>query len=501
MLAVILIIPFAAAGAALALRSSPTRLALLIGTAAAHAGLVAVCWVRPPAASPHGWLALDPLGLLFLSLVSALFLCAALYSIGYLGHAEERSNRVFVACLLGFLGAMSLVTISQHLGLLWVAVEATTLASAPLIYFHRSQRSLEATWKYLLICSVGIALALLGTFFLAVAGSPERGGEPLPLVVGGLVSRAPLLQVSWLKGAFLFLLVGYGTKMGLAPLHTWLPDAHSEAPSPASALLSGALLNCAFLGILRGVQICEAAGEGPFARRLLVVFGLLSLAVAGAFMVGQADFKRMLAYSSVEHMGILALGVGLGGAAAYGAMLHAVNHSLTKAMLFFAAGNIVIAYRTKSAAEVRGVLRRLPVSGALLVGGFLAIIGSPPFGPFLSEFTILNEALAQGRFALGAGYLALLAVAFLGMGAAVLPMAQGSDEDAGGGGRARHAGPGDDGAAPGAMRPAPAGRREPWLLIAAPLALFAAVLVLGVYVPAGLRAVLEQAARLVGGAP
>ena len=234
---------------------------------------------------------------------------------------------VFAGCLLLFLATMTLVTVSRHLGLMWVGVEATTLASAPLIYFHRHHRSLEATWKYLLICSVGIALALLGNFFVAVAAR-SAGGPMIHLTIDDLVAHAGSLNPLWLKAAFLFFLVGYGTKMGLAPLHTWLPDAHSEAPSVVSALLSGALLNCAFLTILRTHSLLSAAGLAAFSSDLLVLFGLLSMAVAAVFILGQADFKRMLAYSSVEHMGILALGIGIGGAATFGAMLHAVNHSL-----------------------------------------------------------------------------------------------------------------------------------------------------------------------------
>ena len=224
---------------------------------------------------------------MFLTLTSLLFLASSFYAVAYLrgerdqpradfeegflfSNAREAS---FTGCLLLFLAAMTLVTLSQHLGLLWVAVEATTLASAPLIYFHRHHRSLEATWKYLLICSVGIALALLGIFFLAVAAS-SPGTVRVSLVLNDLLLAAPHLNPLWLKAAFVLMLVGYGTKMGLAPFHTWLPDAHSEAPSVASALLSGALLNCAFLGILRIHQVCVASGLADFSERLLLVLGL-----------------------------------------------------------------------------------------------------------------------------------------------------------------------------------------------------------------------------------
>jgi hydrogenase-4 component F len=378
-----------------------------------------------------------------------------------------------------FVASMTLVTVSQHLGLLWVAVEATTLSSAPLIYFHRHHRSLEAAWKYLLICSVGIALALLGNFLLAVAGAGAHG-EPTSLYLSDLLAHASALQSPWLKASFLFFLVGYGTKMGLAPMHTWLPDAHSESPSVVSALLSGALLNCAFLGILRSHQVCVAAGLGSFSGDLLVLFGLLSMAFAAVFILGQADFKRMLAYSSVEHMGILSLGVGIGGTGVFGSALHAVNHSLTKGTLFLVAGNILAAYHSKSVREVRGIRGRLPVSGLLWVCGFLAITGSPPFGPFLSELTILKAAVDGGRGVVAGLYLALLALVFIGMANVVLSMLQGRS-------------------APEAEVAGSAPRREALWSIAPPVALGLLVLVLGCYVPTPLNRVLLDAARSLGG--
>jgi hydrogenase-4 component F len=371
---------------------------------------------------------------------------------------------------------MTLVTCSQNFGLLWVAVEATTLASAPLIYFHRHHRSLEATWKYLLICSVGIALALLGNFFLAVAAT-SSGSAPIPLILSSLVQQASQLHPTWLKAAFLLFLVGYGTKMGLAPLHTWLPDAHSEAPSVVSALLSGALLNCAFLGIVRAQQVCAAAGQAAFGQDLLVGFGLLSLAVAAVFILGQTDYKRMLAYSSVEHMGIITLGVGLGGGATFGALLHAVNHSLTKAMLFLVAGNILAVYQSKSTVDVRGVLRVLPVSGMLWVVGFLAITGSPPFGLFISELTVLKGAFDQGRGGVALVYLVLLAMIFVGMATIVLGMAQGAPKD---------------------KRLESTKSDESRLAIMPTAALAVIVLVLGLYIPPVLQHAIQEAARALG---
>ena len=255
----------------------------------------------------------------------------------------------FTGCCLLFLAAMTLVIVSQHWGLMWVAVEATTLASAPLIYFHRSPKSLEATWKYLVICSVGIALALLGNFFLAVAAQGMSQRAFHPMLIENLETHARELDPQWLKAAFLLLLVGYGTKMGLAPLHTWLPDAHSEAPSMISALLSGVLLNCAFLAILRGHSLAGQSRTWALsARTCWFCSGCYRWPWPDLFIISQMDYKRLLAYSSVEHMGILALGVGIGGIAGFGSMLHAVNHSVAKAMLFLAAGNTMAYFHTKS---------------------------------------------------------------------------------------------------------------------------------------------------------
>jgi hydrogenase-4 component F len=488
MILALVFLPLLAALASVLIRPDRPRRALLVATAASHAVLTAACWISPPAFAPGAWVGLDAAGRLFLGITSLLFLAVSVYAAHGLGR-EARGRQteadtgsvfvnapeaVFTACLLVFLSTMTLVAASQHLGLLWVAVEATTLATAPLIYFHRQARSLEATWKYLLVCSVGIALALLGNFLVVVA-SANSGGAGGTLLVPALIARGAGLQAPWLKAAFVFLLVGYGTKMGLAPMHTWLPDAHSEAPSPVSALLSGALLNCAFLGILRAHAICAAAGLGHFSGQLLVAFGLLSMAVAAAFLVNQPDFKRMLAYSSVEHMGLLALGAGLGGVAMWGAMLHAVNHSVVKAALFMIAGNFLFAYRTKSVARVAGAVRISPISGFLWLAGLFAITGSPPFGTFASEFTMFKEAFGQGRGGVAVVALLALTIAFIGMSRAFLGMALGRAPE--GQAKVREYAP--------AFGPA--------------LILLAISLALGLWIPRGLMDVLGPAARLLGG--
>jgi hydrogenase-4 component F len=445
--------------------------------------LRAAAWIARPAPILGGWLALGPLELPFLTVTSILSLAAAVYAAPYLAResrhpgggegepAVRAPEALFTGCLLLFLATMTLVIAAQHFGLIWVAVEATTLASAPLIHFHRNHRSLEAAWKYLVICSVGIALALLGNFFLVVAAPAGQGG----LTVPGLVRRAGSLDPAWLKAAFLLFLVGYGTKMGLAPLHTWLPDAHSEAPSLVSALLSGALLNCALLALLRIHAVCEAAGLGRFSGDLLILFGLLSMGLAAAFIIGQSDYKRLLAYSSVEHIGIITLGIGLGGGGGFAAILHLLNHSLTKGMLFLLAGNLLTVYRDKQISAVHGAIRVLPISGALWLAGLLALTGTPPFGLFLSEFLILKAAIDAGRWVVVASYLALLTIIFVGLAAVFLRMAYGP--------------------APSHLR-APV--REPVASWLPPALLAAGTLLLGVWLPGPLARAIEAALPLGG---
>ena len=453
-------------------RFGAARVRALVGIAAVHLVLVATLWLHPAPAAFGGWMGQDALGLIVLSLTSVLFFATALYAVGYLRRERPRGGRVFVGGLLGFLAATSLVALSQHLALLWVGLEATTFTVAPLIFHRHDRRSLEAVWKYLLISSVGIALALLGIFFLATA---QSGAAGRPLLLPDLLAHARDLHPAWLHAAFLFLLAGFGTKMGLAPLHTWKPDTYGEAPSLVSGLMAGALTSCAFLGVARITQVTMAAGMAPFVQPVLLGFGLLSLAVAAIFIIGQSDVKRLLAYSSVEHMGLLVLGLGLGGIGAYGTVLHVLNNGLAKAWLFLVAGNVVLATGSSAAAANRGLMRTLPVSGALLVLGLFAITGSPPFGLFQSEFTILRAAVGAGHPWIAAAMLVFLAVIFVGMALLILEMALGDPT-------------------PRATR-----ARESWWLLAGPVALATAVLMLGVYIPAPLQHALASAATALGG--
>lgn len=452
------------------------HLAALLTVTSLHAAGTALLWAGWDDARLAPVLAVDSTGLFFLTISSLLFLLTSLYTGPYLlrgTHDPQTSPHRFVPCLLWFLSSLTLVAATQNLALLWVAVEATTLATAPLVYFYRRSGSLEAAWKYLLLCSVGIALALLGTFFLGIAGS---GLSPSPgLSLPSLLEAAPRLSRPWLEAAFILALVGYGTKMGLAPLHMWLPDAHSQAPSPISALLSGALLNGALLALLRFHQVVVVSGDAAFARSFLLLLGFVSLVVACAFLVGQRDVKRLLAYSSIENMGIIAIGVAVGGAGVFGALFHALNHSLCKAGLFFCAGNVLRGYGTTSARDVRGMLRRQPATGILLLLLFLAIGGMPPFGAFWSKLLVFQAAMTGGSPATGVFFLGLVAVAFLGMAGAILPMLQGLPD-------------------PGRGRVT-----EPRLAIVAPLAALAFLLLLGIWLPEPLAATLTEAASRLGG--
>jgi hydrogenase-4 component F len=473
----LILFPLVMAAIAALVPSNGRRPWLLPLTAVPHLAMTVLVLARPELTVTAPWLVLDPPGRIVQLLIGTLFVLCSFYTVGYLRHRKERSNRVFCACLLAFLGITSLVTWSHHLGLMWVAIEGTTLVSAPLIYFNRTQRSIEATWKYLLVGSVGIALALLGTFFLAYASL--HAGLESKLTFEHLVRHAPSLSKPWLHAAFILLLVGYGTKMGLAPMHTWKPDAYGEAPGVVGTILAGGVTSCAFLALLRIYHICNAAGETAYVSRLLLFMGLLSMAVAGLFMVGQRDFKRLLAYSSVEHMGILVLGLGIGGPALFGTMLHVLTNGLTKGVLFISAGNIHRAYGSKNIDEVRGAMRRLPLSGTLFLAGFLAITGSPPFGPFISEFSILNGAFDAGRFVTAGLFLVLLLVVFIGMGATVLRVVQGRVP----------------------IEAADTPFRDS-LLTGAPAVIFMAlVLLLGLYIPAPLTNLLNNAVNFLEARP
>jgi hydrogenase-4 component F len=473
MIALLIAIPLLGALIAWVIRDNRQRPVVLPVVGGLHLLLTLALLSHTPPPALGGWIVLDPLGKLVLLGVSILFICCALYSVGYLSYRRERSNRVLCMGLSLCLGAMSLACVCQHLGLLWVAIESTTLAMAPLIYFNRNARSIEATWKYMLICSIGIAMALLGLYFLAYA-TVVANQEPT-LLLTPLLAQARGLSPAWLNGAFIFLLVGFGTKIGLAPLHTWKPDAYGEAPGLVGALLAGGLVNCGFLGICRIYQICVAAGNTPFFHDALVALGLLSMAFAAVFVLRQADFKRLLAYSSVEHVGFIAIGLGLGKGALYGTVFHIFTNGLTKGVLFLTAANIHRSYKSKRAERVRGVMERLPWSGWLFMAALFAVTGSPPFATFLSEFMILNGIFSDGRLVAGTVIILLFAVIFTGMALTVLPILTGrAGDDL------------DD-----------SGYRDRLLTVGPPLLLLLLTLILGVRMPQPLQEIVAATTALL----
>jgi hydrogenase-4 component F len=470
-------LPLLAALLAFFTDSVAARVRLLPVTASLHLAVLLLVLRGWDPLPPNAWLGLDALGGWTLLVISVLFLFCAFYAPAYLALRPDRDNRIFVTSFLAFLGLASLLAQARHPGLVWVAMETTTLATAPLIYFNHNRRSIEATWKYLIIGSVGIALALLGTLFLAY--SAHMGGLSEPLFFSSLMGGAAQLSKPWLRAGFVLSLVGYGTKMGLAPLHTWKPDAYGESPGVIGALLAGGITSCAFLALLRIYAIVAAAGEIQFARELMVGMGLLSMLWAAVFMVRQLDIRRLLAYSSVEHMGILAFGIGIGGRAARFALFHLAANALVKGVLFMSAGNINRSYASKRLPYVTGAIRRTPVSGWLFFLGFLAITGTPPFAPFISEFNIAATALSRPYLWTGVAFLVLLGGIFLAMSDTVVKVVFGT--------------------------PPPNRVRTPYkdtLATTAPLVLALALsMTMGLWLPASLADMIRGAAALVEGHP
>ncbi len=362
-----------------------------------------------------GYVVLDLTGAWVLLCTGIVYLLAAIFSVGYMRLLGE-DDRLwsFYALFAGFALTICLSAVMNNAGLFWIAIELTTLVSTFLVGFERGAESIEAAWKYIIIVSAGISLALLGTLLFYWAGSFVLG-PTYDMTWQVLRHAAPQMNPALATLSFLLVLVGYGTKVGLAPMHAWLPDAHSESPAPISAMLSGALLNAAMLGIVRYLSIADAATAGSLARTALVAFGVASLLVGALFIVRQQGIKRLMAYSSVEHMGVIALGFGFGGPLGVaGAFYHMLNHSLNKSAMFFGAGNVMRAYGSKEIIAIRGVWRRAPVMGPLWLAGAVAITGAPPFGLFLSELIILRAGLERGYSWAVAAMATLLIVIFLG---------------------------------------------------------------------------------------
>jgi hydrogenase-4 component F len=353
-------------------------------------------------------------------IVSIISFVSSIYSIGYMGHEIDhnvidlRKLKIYYVLFHFFVFTMLLVGVTNNLGL-WIAIEMTTLVSALLIIFYSNKASVEAAWKYVIISTVGITFALFGTILTYYAAVKILGETGDALNWTSLIAVAGQFDPMIMKLAFIFILIGYGTKAGLAPMHTWLPDAYSESPTPVGALLSGTLVNCAMYGIIRFYSIATKSTGPEFTSNLLIIFGLMSLGIAVPFIILQEDYKRLLAYSSVEHMGIIALGIGFGGVyGIFGAILHMFNHAMTKSLLFFSAGNVLLKHGTKEIDKVSGIVKTMPMTGAILLIGGLAITGSPPFGIFISEFTILSSGFLGGHIIASVLFLLFIIMIFAG---------------------------------------------------------------------------------------
>ncbi len=387
-------------------------LALLAG-----AGLLRQVVLSRQPVSFFDFIYIDGLSAFFIFVIAIVAFASSLYSIAYIRKnvedgviSGEKAKAYYILFNL-FCFSMFFVPAVNNLGMLWVAIEMTTLISAFLVGFYNTKKSVEAAWKYIIICSVGIIFALLGTILFSYAFSLCGGIKSLNW--SDMVASAGKMDKNILKVAFIFILVGYGTKAGLAPMHTWLPDAHSQAVAPISALLSGVLLKTAVYAILRfGTIVIHGVGFSYFGN-LMILFGVISLVISSCFILVQKDLKRLLAYSSIEHVGIIAIGFGLGPAlGGMGALLHIFNHAVAKSLMFFGAGNIVRVYKKNNINGIHGVISALPFTGVMMLLGVFALAGFPPFSIFISEILIVIAAFNKGAYGVAACVLLFLAVIF-----------------------------------------------------------------------------------------
>jgi len=457
------------------------------------------------------YLRADAVSSVFLLATGFLYAAVAIYAAGYLKGRPERYARRFYLGLNVFAWAMLAAPLMSSLALLWIAVEVTTVVSALLVAIENTDGAAEASWKYVLIASAGLGLALLATIFAYYAGAQVLGAHS-NLAIAPLVAAGHRLPRTPVELAFLLAVLGYGTKVGLVPVHTWLPDAHSEAPTPVSALLSGALLATSFYAILRFYQVAAATLGSSLPRDALLAFGVASLLLASLYLFGQRDVKRLLAYSSVEHMGILAIGVSFGAPIALaGVMLHVMAHAAAKGSAFMGAGTFTVKYATKQMPAMRDGLRLLPWSGPLFLLSVFALSAMPPFGIFRSEFQIVAGGLGSGSYAAAASLVVLVTLAFFGLATSATGMllapAPAPLPDGRPPGEGRQAAlAGADGTAVAVLARAPEGpalaRGEPsaWMVVPV-VAGLAVLLLLGVHPPGDLTALISRAAAQLGGTP
>lgn len=428
------------------------------------------------------WVAVDGLSVLILLLIALVGATAAVYSVGYMGHEKPSPGRLrlYHANFNLFIFSMLAIPLIAEPTLVWIVVELTTLCSALLVSFANTREALEAAWKYVVLSLMGAGFALFG--FLVLFAAMHAAGSAT-YTWAGLVAAAPRMPPLLVQTAFLLILIGLGTKVGLVPMHTWLPDAHSQAPSPVCALLSGVETTSILYVLLRLFPVMQSV-PGAHAEAWALTLGLISTGTAAFLLLQVHDYKRLFAFSTVEHMGIILTAVGLGAAANYGAMQQIVNHSVTKSFCFFAAGAALLAVGTREIAAVRALIRRAPAAGAALIFGGLAITGAPPLALFLSEFAILRAGLSQGRYVACALLAIFIVIAFFGVMVHLnrmvfAPAAGGDDRETAAAGE-------------------PQAARLPFTCGLVLVLAAVPVLLLGLYVPAPLHELLQQAAAALG---
>jgi hydrogenase-4 component F len=476
-----LLLPAVGALLALVMRGPRSLLALcVVGSLASAAVTGSAAWQAlqtPVIAGTHPFFCFDALSAYHALLVVGVFAFSSVYACYYFapaiadGSFDRRRARHFGFLWFLFLGSMLLTLAANNVGLMWVGMEATTIASALLVCLDRNRPAVRAAWTYLLMCSVAIALALLGVVVACAEAQIAAGDGRSVFLWTELGELAPRLRAGPTRLAFVFALVGFGTKAGLAPMHSWLPDAHGQAPTPVSAVLSGVLLNCALYCLSRFLHIVEPASPG-WAPGVLVPFGILSMAVAAAFIVHERDVKRLLAFHSVEHIGIITLGLGFGANAA--ALYHTLNHSVCKMLTFFCAGALAQRYGTHDMSRMHGTLRVLPLAGGGFACGLLALIGTPPFSVFMSELWIARVGVERGHVVAVVAFFVAAAVVFIAALRHAAEMIWSGPYDRSSAGQTRGVGV---------------------MLVGAPLVL---LLVVGIWMPPALGEVLERAAAAIG---
>jgi len=487
LLLAILIVPLVA-GAICALTHSTRALewlnVLALAAVAVLGGFIIVGVLeRGSIQALNGFLYADALSALVIGTTAFVSLVCSVYAVGFfrvereIGRITTTQKRRYYVLTPFFVFAMLMVTLANNLGVMWVAIEGTTLASVLLIAFYNDKTSLEAAWKYIMIGSVGITLALFGTVLTYFAAAGVLGSESTTgLNWSVLLTKADQFNQHAMRLAFVMAALGYGTKAGLAPMHTWKPDAYSEAPLPASALLAASVLNCAVYGILRFYVLTVKCAGPAFPGKLLLFFGAASMVVAVPFVLVQRNFRRLLAYSSIEHAGIMVTAVGFGGRLGLlGAMLHMMFHATTKPLLFFCMGDVQQYFRTPYLRKVRGAIRCMPISATLLVMVTMAVTGVPPFSLFQSEFTILTGGFSTAHILLSMLFIGCVVAIFAGFLQHIVQMVFGTPRTT-----------------------SPTITRNRWKL-GASCGLAVVILAIGLHLPQTLFDLAQRAADVVGG--